>query len=148
MKKSLSILFLVLICISGIVACLYYSYNYLIIQGGPSVKTLTINNCTVNYTHFITDNGYQMEKSHGHAVNNIMALGGAKIELAKCLCDSYLNKKNIPDSTELVKILHSEEYAYAKKMFWSKLEDFNADTIRIEKVCNEREKYFGKMIMD
>lgn len=148
MKKTLPILFLVLICISGIIGCLYYTYNYIVVKGGPTKKTLTVNGCTVNYTHFITDNQYQVQKTHGHAVNNIIELGGAKIEVAKCLCDSYLTEKNIPDSTQLVNILNSLEYAYAKSIFQDYVDNFNADTISIERVCKEKNKYFGRMIMD
>lgn len=148
MKKLLVISSLVLMCISGIVGCIYYSYTFLVVKGGPTNKTLTVNGCVVNYTHFITDNHYQVQKTHGHAVNNMIELGGAKIELAKCLCDSYLNKKNISDSMELINILNSKEYIHAKNMFWSRLEDFNTDTISIERVCKKKDTYFGKMIMD
>lgn len=148
MRNFFIISSLVLICFSGIVGCLYYSYNYIIIQGGPSTKTLTVNGCKATYVHFITDNRYQVQKSHGHAVNNTIELGGAKIEIAKCLCDSYLKKKNSSDSTELINILNSLEYAYAKSIFQDYVENFNADTIRIERVCKERNKYFGRMIMD
>jgi hypothetical protein len=144
MKKLFFIAFLIIILIGG----LYYSYDYLILQGGPTKRTLTVNGCTLTYTHFITDNQYQMNKTGGHVFNNIMELGAAKIEIGKCLCDSYLKKKTNADSLELTKILNSEEYTYAKNLFWLNIEDFSTDTIRIERVCKEKEKYFGLMIMD
>lgn len=148
MKKTLPILFLVLICISGIIGCLYYTYNYIVVKGGPSTKTFTLNGCSSDYIHFITDNQYQVQKTHGHAVNNIIELGGAKIEVAKCLCDSYLTKKNSSDSTELINILNSLEYAYAKSIFENSVEDFNTDTLHIERICKEKNKYFGRLMMD
>jgi hypothetical protein len=144
MKKLFFISFSIIIITGG----LYYSYDYLIIQGGPWKKTLTANNCTVNYTHFITDNQYQMDKTGGHVFNNKMTLGASKIELAKCLCDSYINKKNNADSTEIIYILNSEEYKYIRNLFYYTLENFTTDTLHIERVCKDKDKYFGVMIID
>jgi len=102
MKKIIFVSFLIVLCIVG----LCYRYYYVTIQGGPTKKTLTINNFTVHYTHVISDNQYQMDKINGHAYNNMMTLGSAKIEIGKCLCDSYLSKKN-SNSTELINICKS-----------------------------------------
>ncbi|MBC7485810.1 MAG: hypothetical protein H7282_03560 [Cytophagaceae bacterium] len=141
MKKFLFITFL-LIAIS-ITIC----YYYFIILGGPVKKNMTINGCTVDYTYFITNNKYQIEKTHGHAYGNAIELFVANTEIASCLCESYLNKRNTPDSTALIDILNSKEYLDSKR-YINNIGSFSTDTIKIESVCNDKDNYFGILLMD
>ena len=141
MKKVLFIIFL-LVAIS-ITIC----YYYLIILGGPVKKSMTVNGCTVDYTYFITNNKYQIEKTHGHAYDNAIELFVAKTEIASCLCESYLNKRNIPDSIALIDILNSKEYLESKR-YINTIGNFNTDTLNMESVCKDKDNYFGILIMD
>ncbi len=112
-------------------------------------KTLTINNCKANYVHFKNDNIIKIAETGGHAPNNIMELGHAKIEIGKCLCDTYLNTKSAADSIEIIKILSSEEYTYMKNfLFEYSFEDFQTDTLNVASACKNKDKYFGKVLMD
>jgi hypothetical protein len=139
--KKLILTLIILVTLSGV-------YFYLIILGGPVRKTLTINSCKEEYTYYITDNRYQVEKTHGHATDNSIELGAAKIEVAKCLCNSYLNNHSQNDSIEIIKILTSGEYYQSKNIFENILQDFRIDTITVDSICKNKDKYLQRMMLD
>jgi hypothetical protein len=143
MKKLLPI-FIILILLSFLLY--YFSVN--VNTETITKQSLTINNCTADYVHFKNDNRVKMAETNGHAINNIMELGGAKIQIAKCLCDKYLTEKNVADSIEIVNILNSDEYQYSKKIFENWLDDFKTDTLNLESVCKNKDKYFGRIMLD
>ena len=125
------------------------AYYFLAYKNDETItkKTLIINNCKVDYVHFKNNNIKKTIETNGHAFDNTMELGQAKIAIGKCLCDKYLNKKTAVDSIQIVKILNSEEYTYIKNLFYD-VENFITDTLKVESVCKKKDKHFGVIIMD
>lgn len=143
MKKLLTILGIVLLACIGI-----YWFVKRVNTETITQQALTINGCTANYIHFKHDNAKKIAETGGHAPNNIIELGSAKITVAKCLCDKYLDTKTASDSIEIIHILNSKEYQHVKDFFESSLEDFQTDTLHLESVCKNKNKYFGKFLLD
>ncbi|WP_018342787.1 hypothetical protein [Cytophaga aurantiaca] len=143
MKKILSVvLILILLCL-----VLYYYATHVNTET-ITRKSITVNNCTAEYVHYKNDNIKNIAETHGHAPNNIMEVGWAKMEIAKCLCDNYLIRKTASDSIEIINILNSPEYSDLKNIFEPNSEYFQTDTLRLEFACKNKEKYFERFVLD
>lgn len=138
-------LFLVTVFILFIPCFCYYFY---IVKGGPIRKTLSINNCSTNYTHYLTNNEYQMQKTYGHTENNELSLISARLRIMDCLCDNFIRTKEYQDSIQIINFLLSPEYEKFKDFFHVSPIQFNIDTLKVYHLCQNKEQYFSYLILD
>lgn len=115
---------------------------YLIVWGGPIKKTLTVGNCTVSYTYFLTDNTYCNWKTHGHCPTNSATITNVKREVALCLCE----KQQEVTSKQMIELVNSDPYLMQDYERLKSEHNIHEDSVKT--ICNYKEILFQRYYIE
>lgn len=103
--------------IAGIIFILFSIFR---IVNPNLTKSIGVQNCTSEYYMSVFGREYEGFRYHN-----------AKMEVAKCLCEKYIQTKNQKYATEIYRIINEFEL------------DVSEEKNAIEKICNNREEIFS-----
>ena len=104
-------------------------------ENKETIKVLTFKNCKSSYSQFSKGEKVIFD---GHSISNDWYLESAKMALANCLCEKYLQK---PDEETKVKIL---EIFKTKEEYFSK--DY-PDNFSFDSILKYRKEVFNDRIL-